>query len=130
MEGRYLDELVQRMTSVLGGKLRVLYVIGSTSLGDYIRERSDLDILGITDAKLSDGEKDRLATTLDQENFPCPAEGLDIVLMARQEIKEIIPEPFYEFWFSTGAKWPQEKLEQWSEVGNVDFPRACPADWG
>lgn len=118
VDDRYLDELVHRVTSILRGKLRALYVIGSTSLGDYIPERSDLDILGITSTVLTDGEKDRLANTLDQENLSCPADGLDMVLLAEPHIQEIKPEPFYEFWFSTGAKWPRE---DWSRGASSEM---------
>lgn len=118
MDDIYLKELVIRMTSVLKEKLNSLYLIGSASLGDYIEHRSDVDILGITNTTLTNFEKDQLAHILDFDRFPCPAEGLDMVLITQQNIEHIQPQPAYEFWFSTGAHWPKE---QWEAGGNEEM---------
>lgn len=121
----YLKELADRVTSVLKEKLNSLYVIGSASLDDYIERRSDLDVLGITNSSLTISEKDQLEEVLGIESFPCPARGLDMVLLTRQSVEHMEPKPAYEFWFSTGRNWPKEKWETGQSSEMLIFMELC-----
>ena len=107
-----MDELVNRLTTVLKDKLNSIYVVGSLSLGDFIWSSSDFDVFGVTNATLTDRERDHLEQILDQEKFPCPAQGLDLLLMTKSQVENVNPEPDYEFWYATGRNWPREKWDK------------------
>jgi predicted peroxiredoxin len=125
IQSTYMRELIVKVHSVLKKKLTSLYVIGSASFEDYIENKSDLDVFGITSTSLTNYEKGKLGQILDHANFPCPAKGLDIVFMTRQNIEEIKSEPVYEFWFSTGAEWPQESWESGISTEMIVFIELC-----
>lgn len=55
--GRYLDLL----TPALGGAPEGVYLTGSAALGDWLPDRSDLDILTVTGRPLGDDDLDALA---------------------------------------------------------------------
>lgn len=125
IQSTYIRELIVKVHSVLKKKLNSLYVIGSTSFEDYIENKSDLDVFGITSTSLTNHEKDQLEQILNHAIFPCPAKGLDIVFMTRQNIEEIKSEPAYEFWYSTGAEWPQESWEAGMSTEMIIFIELC-----
>ncbi len=125
IQSTYIKELIGKVHSILGKKLNSLYVTGSIGFEDYIENKSDLDVFGITNTSLTDYEKNKLGQILDHANFPCPAKGLDIVFMTRQNIEEIQSEPVYEFWFSTGAEWPKESWEAGKSTEMIVFIELC-----
>jgi hypothetical protein len=125
IQSTYLKELTVKVHSVLKEKLISVYVIGSASFEDYIENKSDVDVFGITSTSLTNIEKEKLGEMLDHSNFPCPAKGLDIVFMTKQHVEDILPEPVYEFWFSTGAEWPQESWEAGSSTEMIVFIELC-----
>jgi streptomycin 3"-adenylyltransferase len=107
----YLSQLSLKLQEKIGSNLIGLYLIGSACLGDYHASKSDLDIVGVLFDPLSNSQKNDLAKNLDSRFFPCPAKGLDLVLFAENAVKHITPKPSFEFWFSTGAGWPNERWE-------------------
>jgi len=118
IQSEYINELVNRLNLVLQKKLISLYIIGSTSFGDYIENRSDIDVFGITNSSLTTFEKDQLEKILNETKKTCLAAGLDIVLMTKQNVEVIKNKPSYEFWFSAGMNWPEER---WSEGSSTEM---------
>jgi hypothetical protein len=57
-----LDEYLAALDDALPGIARGIYVTGSAVLGDWRPERSDLDILTVTERRLDDGELTALET--------------------------------------------------------------------
>ncbi len=121
----YLQQLTSRIHQILPEKLNSLYIIGSASFEDYIEHTSDLDIFGVTNAALSTPEKDQLEQSLKHNNFPCPAQGLDLVLMDKEQLRNPQPEPAYEFWYATGAHWPVESWAEGSSSEMLIFMELC-----
>ncbi len=125
IQSEYINELVIRLNTVLLEKLNSLYIIGSASFDDYIENKSDIDVFGLINTPLTKPEKDQLEHILDDTNFPCPAAGLDIVLMIKEYVEEINPKPSYDFWFSTGQNWPKERWAEGSSTEMVIFIELC-----
>ena len=125
VENDYLKNFIDRVQSVLQENLISLYIIGSLSLDDYTEDHSDIDIFGITSRTLTDIERDQLADVLDSTNFHCPSKGLDVVLLSKHNIKNISPQPKFEFWYSTGAEWPKEKWEKGANTEMIIFIELC-----
>lgn len=125
IQSEYIKKLVNRLNAVLLEKLNSLYIIGSTSFEDYIENKSDIDVFGITNESLTKFEKDQLEKILNNSNFPCPAAGLDIVLITKEHVEDINPKPDYEFWFSTGTNWPEEKWVASSSTEMLIFIESC-----
>jgi len=49
-----LSDLLEGVRAILGDHFRALYLSGSLALGDFVPERSDIDIVVVTDTALSD----------------------------------------------------------------------------
>ena len=103
----YTNQLAQKLQETLGDNLIGLYQTGSSSLDDF-QSSSDLDVIGVVSEEMKDGEKDTLMEILDHKNFPCPAKGLDLVIVTEQSVKNPVEEPYYDFRFSTGGSWEVE----------------------
>lgn len=102
----YFIGLLSRIVDILHEDLVGLYLTGSASLGDFITNKSDFDVIGVIESVITEENKNKLEQSLKHDNFPCPAEGLDIVFMTKENAKGIKQNPEYEFWYSTGANWP------------------------
>src|SRR3712207_6259049 len=87
-EERYLERVVERLRDVLGRGLAAAYLTGSGALGDWTRERSDLDVLVVCDAPLDPGTKARVADALWHSSLPCPVRGLELVVYDRATVRE------------------------------------------
>ena len=104
----YLEEVRSVLTRVTDGSLCGLYATGSIGFGDFRRERSDIDLVGVLRQVLSDRAKVDLEDALAHDSLPCPAHGLDISLVT-SDIAESPPRrPPFEFAMSTGHTWRLE----------------------
>src|SRR5262249_2161753 len=56
-----IDRYVDLLKPVLGGVLEGVYLTGSAALGDWLPDRSDLDILTVTSGPVGDADLDALA---------------------------------------------------------------------
>ena len=74
-------------------------------LGDYHQARSDIDLLGVCTAPLSEREGAAIAARLSRDALPCPAGGgLEFSLITRLAARDPGPAPAYE-------------LHGWDEAG-------------
>ena len=121
----YLHQLSLKFQETLGNNLTGLYLIGSACLGAYQEGKSDLDVVGVLFNPLTDTQKNDLAEKLDHQHFPCPAKGLDLVLLTKDAVANIANEPPYEFWFATGASWKQEGWEAGHAKEMLIFIELC-----
>src|SRR5262249_32895849 len=76
---RYLDELVRRLSAVVG--LDAVYLFGSAAQGSYEHGRSDVDVIAVTARPSSQAEKEAIAEAA--ESLPCRARKLELVVYAR-----------------------------------------------
>lgn len=82
----YLDELVRRLRTRLGGRLLAAWVIGSTALGDFDASRSDIDVQAVSSERLPPDELRALAAELSA--VLCPVRGLELVLYAQDDLAD------------------------------------------
>ncbi|MCB0547317.1 MAG: DUF4111 domain-containing protein [Phaeodactylibacter sp.] len=121
----YLQQLALKLKETLGNNLIGVYLIGSACLGAYQEGKSDLDVVGVLFNPLPDKQKEDLAEKLDHQHFPCPAKGLDLVLLTEDAVANITSAPPYEFWFATGASWRQEGWEAGKAKEMLIFIELC-----
>ncbi len=121
----YFIGLLSRIYDILHEDLIGLYLIGSVSMNDFITSTSDFDVIGVVARSLTKEDKSKLEQALKNKNFPCPAEGLDIVLMTKGNAKGIKQNPEYEFWYSTGANWPVISWESGASSEMSIFLELC-----
>jgi hypothetical protein len=100
----YAREVTERLRAALGEKLVGVYLHGSAVLGDFIRERSDVDVVAVSDGRLSDHERNEVAEKLSSESLPCPARGLELHVVDGGTLEELVeaPPPF-ELHIATAA---------------------------
>lgn len=81
---QYLIRIAAVLGEVLGDKLAGLYVHGSLATGAFHRERSDIDLIAVTSAKLAPPVREALARALVQLSDARPMPG-DIEVNVLQE---------------------------------------------
>jgi hypothetical protein len=112
---QYLIRIAASLGEVLGDKLVGLYVHGSLATGAFHRERSDIDLIGVTSAKLSPGMRESVARMLvmlsDARPMPRDIEVSVIQQRFAREFEHPMP---YEVHYSSA--W-HEKIRR----GDVDF---------
>ncbi len=72
-----------RLREALGSNLAAIYLHGSAVLGGFDPSVSDLDLLVLCEAPLSDAEVDAVATAV--ERLDLPAKGLEMSVLTRSE---------------------------------------------
>ena len=91
----YARILAHQVSLRLGGRLRAAYLHGSAVLGGWSPERSDVDMLFVTDDGVGDPEVTAVAATLAAREPGCPGRGLECsVVTAGQAARPRPPWPF------------------------------------
>jgi hypothetical protein len=101
-ERAYLEELTQRVKTILGPSLVGVYAGGSWALGGYEPGRSDLDVSIVVRDPLSDEGAEEIVARLRHEAFPCPARGLELVVYTAESAGAATTEPGFELNLNTG----------------------------
>jgi hypothetical protein len=78
VEPEYLDRLVERLPPA-----RAVYLIGSAALGDYERDRSDLDVMVVIDPPIDVGG---IVSRCSHAALPCPARKLELVVYTPEQV--------------------------------------------
>jgi Domain of unknown function (DUF4111)/Nucleotidyltransferase domain len=73
----YAGSLAARVGGSLGGRLRAAYLHGSAVLGGWLPERSDVDVLFVTEDDVSRQEVTAVAAVLAAAEADCPGQGLE-----------------------------------------------------
>lgn len=81
---QYLVRIAAALGEVLSDKLSGLYIHGSLATGSFHRERSDIDLIAVTNAKLTPGWRETVARSLVQLSDARPMKG-DIEMNVIQE---------------------------------------------
>ena len=89
----YVREVTERLRATLGDKLLGVYLHGSAVLGDFVRERSDVDLVAVSDGPLTGDERVAVAETLSSESLPSPASGLELHVVDRHAVDLLVDEP-------------------------------------
>ena len=97
----YAREVTERLRATLGEKLIGVYLHGSAVLGDFVRERSDVDIVAVSDGPLTGDESDAVAERLSSESLPCPARGLELHVVDRAAVDDLVEPPSFQLHIAT-----------------------------
>lgn len=90
------------LVRALGGNLLAAYLHGSAVLGGYRPDRSDLDILGLTEGALADEELVAIAASLTGGVYP--AKGLEMSLLTKEEAsRSDLRAPRFQMHITTGG---------------------------
>jgi hypothetical protein len=65
-----------------------VWLFGSAALGDFARDRSDIDVQAVSATRLPRVTRERLAAELDYDALPCPARKLEFVLYAVDDLRD------------------------------------------
>ena len=90
----YVRGLAERLRVALGNKLAGVYLHGSAVLGDFVRARSDLDLVAVSEGPLAEEESTALADAV--SFLPCPAAGLELHVVGRGTLAELGEPPPFE----------------------------------
>jgi hypothetical protein len=117
---QYLHEIADRLRAALGEDLLAVYLIGSGALGDWVPERSDIDVMAVCAGPLAAAQRDRVVEPLLHRALPCPARGLELVVYNRDAISVPRRGLGFELNLNTGSGIPDHV--------SLD-PGAGPAHW-
>lgn len=93
----YADLVAGRLKTILGHNLVGVYLHGSAVLGDFSRERSDIDILAVSHHDLSPQEKRAIADQLSSASLPYPVGGeLEFHVVDREGLSGSLDAPPFE----------------------------------
>jgi hypothetical protein len=95
--------VTERLRATLGDKLLGVYLHGSAVLGDFVRERSDVDLVAVTDGQLTDEESNLVAERLSSEALPSPACGLELHIVDRGTLEKLAEPPPFELHVATDS---------------------------
>jgi Domain of unknown function (DUF4111) len=91
----YAGSLADRVAASLGGRLRAAYLHGSAVLGGWAPDRSDVDMLFVTENGVHGPEVPAAAAVLAAREPGCPGRGLECsVVTAGQAGRPRAPWPF------------------------------------
>jgi predicted nucleotidyltransferase len=112
---QYLVRIAAGLGEVLGDKLAGLYVYGSLATGSFHRERSDIDLLGVTTTKLTPAFREAVARALVRLSDARPLPGDIEVSVIEEQYARAFHHPLpYEVHYS--FEW-HEKIRR----REVDF---------
>lgn len=99
---QYLVRIAAALGEVLGDKLIGLYVHGSLATGSFHRERSDIDLLAVTDRKLTPAVREATARMLVRLSDARPTHGDIEVSVIAEEYARAFSHPLpYEVHYSS-----------------------------
>jgi streptomycin 3"-adenylyltransferase len=104
----YLDDIKATLRRIAKGNLLGLYATGSLGFGDYVRGRSDIDLLGVLRQPLAGETKCELKEQLAHDRLSCPAHGLDFAMVVADVAAFPSRRPLRDFGISTGHTWKTE----------------------
>jgi hypothetical protein len=84
----YLSDLVSRLQRHLADRLVAAWVVGSSAVGDFDPQTSDVDVQAVSSVRLPRAELEALAAALSHEALPVPVRGLEFVLYAREDLDD------------------------------------------
>ncbi|MEO8073095.1 MAG: aminoglycoside adenylyltransferase domain-containing protein [Acidobacteriota bacterium] len=109
-----LKEIIERLQTYFGKELIGIYLHGSLAMGGFNEISSDIDILIITENKLSLENKKDLSQIILKLSEKAPANGFELSVVALKNLKNFVYPTPYEFHFSI------DHLQRFKE-GKVDF---------
>jgi hypothetical protein len=98
----YLSKISSIISSILQNNFIGAYSIGSFAMGGYENGVSDLDVLVVCAATLSEETKLEITNSTSHKNLPCPAQKLELVVYSVDNLYK--PGAQFEINFNTGKE--------------------------
>lgn len=117
----YARKVTEHLRAALGEKLVGVYLHGSAVLGDFVRERSDVDIVAVSDGPLNGDERAAVAKRLSSDSLSCPARGLELHVVDRQAVAELLEPPPFELHIVTTPAAPDRVVVGRGRGGDPDL---------
>jgi streptomycin 3"-adenylyltransferase len=92
----YLDRLVRRLRGRLADHIVGIYLHGSGSMDAFVPSRSDVDVLVVVDASLTDEVKALIADDLSPRSLPCRGVGLELAIVDAASLTQVADAPAFE----------------------------------
>jgi Aminoglycoside adenylyltransferase, C-terminal domain len=100
----YLDELGDRVSATLRGRLLGVYLHGSAAMNAFVASRSDVDLLAVTTSPVPTEAKLALADRLSSSTLPCPGVGLEMSLVTSLSARTPSDAPAFELHIDTAEE--------------------------
>jgi Domain of unknown function (DUF4111)/Nucleotidyltransferase domain len=85
----YAAELTRRVVDVLGDNVVGVYLHGSATMDAFVRTRSDVDVLVVSNDAVARSARHQLADVLSESSLPCPGVGLELEIVQRAEMAHL-----------------------------------------
>ena len=117
---RRVREILEKIQAVseeiLAENLRGIYVHGSLAFGCFLWEKSDIDLLLVTETAPAQAEKERLLKALLDINELCPPKGLELSLVLERFLRPFCyPTPFELHYSNLHKKSCEEDLKRYCD---------------
>ena len=77
------SRVAEALARTLGTELVGVYFVGSVALGGYVPGESDVDMVAVSNAALSDPQRRSVASAVVEASAACPTRGLELTLYRR-----------------------------------------------
>jgi Domain of unknown function (DUF4111) len=84
------ERVATALAGALGTDLVGAYFVGSLALGGYVAGESDIDMVAVSGAALSDPQRRSVASAVIEASAACPARGLELTVY-RREVASSLP---------------------------------------
>lgn len=98
--GDITEALVQKSREVFDKKLTGVYLHGSLAMGCFNPDKSDIDVIVVTNGDISDSEKQRFMREIVDLNAYAPTKGIEVSVVKRKYCKPFVYPTPYELHFS------------------------------
>ncbi len=97
----FTKDVQRRIQSTIGDDLLAAYLHGSAAMEAFQYERSDIDMLAISNRELTDEERLALVDLLMDPEMPCPGTGLEFSLVTDESLDVASKSPAFEIHVTT-----------------------------
>jgi hypothetical protein len=111
-------QVAEDLARTLGTDLVGVYFVGSVVLGGYVPGESDIDIAAVSNAGLTDAERQSVAAVVVEASTVCPARGVEFTLYRREVASSLPDSADFEVNANGGPRMPTAvHLDASSEPG-------------
>lgn len=109
-----INEFVNRSKDILKENLVGIYLHGSSVMGCFNPEKSDIDLIIVVDDKMSDATKKAYMDMVVKLNSYAPAKGIEMSIV-RKEVCDpfVYPTPFELHFSAMHLKWYEDNPEDY-----------------
>ncbi len=111
-----LNEMIRSSREILGEALTGVYLHGSMAMGCFNPDKSDIDLILVVEAAVSDRQKLALMKEIVRLNEQAPPKGIELSVVKREYCNPFIyPTPFELHFSTTHLHWFQERPQEYIE---------------